>query len=372
MITRLYVDNYKCLVNFEYKPARLQLLFGENGTGKSTVFEVLERLRDFLCWGISAEQAFPAGALTAWQSRPEQRFELEIEGNGGRYCYVLLVEHIPPQNRIRVKQEELRFERNTLYYFDGEDGHLFADDGTPGPVFPQHPSKSGVASIPEREHNQRLTWFRGRVGMIYVLAIDPFRMQDVSFVENRAPDRSLGNFASWYRHLAQDSPETMRPLFDSLERVIDEFVQLKLTSEGETARVLRVVMKRDDGQENELKEYNLVFNQLSHGHRCLVALFTILHCAVRPDMTICIDEPDNFIALRELQPWLTELCDRVEEKSSQCLLISHHPELIDLLAVRHGVRFIRPGSGPVRIKPFEWSETGAIRPSELVARGWDD
>ncbi|HEX3999241.1 MAG TPA: ATP-binding cassette domain-containing protein [Pirellulales bacterium] len=51
MLTRLYCDNYKCLVNFEFRPDATQLLMGRNGAGKSTVFEVLELIRDFAARG---------------------------------------------------------------------------------------------------------------------------------------------------------------------------------------------------------------------------------------------------------------------------------------------------------------------------------
>ena len=37
------------------------------------------------------------------------------------------------------------------------------------------------------------------------------------------------------------------------------------------------------------------------------------------------DEPDNFIALQEIQPWLVSLCQAVEDHGSQALIISHHP-----------------------------------------------
>jgi AAA15 family ATPase/GTPase len=41
MLKRLYIDNYKCLVNFEFATERSRLILGANGTGKSTVFESL-------------------------------------------------------------------------------------------------------------------------------------------------------------------------------------------------------------------------------------------------------------------------------------------------------------------------------------------
>jgi predicted ATPase len=372
MIKRIYADNFRCLVNFEYKPAPLQLLFGVNGTGKSTVFDVLTALRQFITWGDSVDKTFPVQSLTAWQTRPEQTFELELEGNGATYAYSLTVEHNRALNKRRVKLEELRFDGQPLYMFDGENAHLFRDDFSQGPVFPQDWSRSGVSSIPPRHDNERLTWFRNRMGQVYVLAIDPLRMDVGSLGEQTAPDPGLTNFASWYRHLTQDSPEKMGPLFQSLGEVIDGFTGLRLGVVGESARLLTVSLKHREDQGPELQPFNLVLNQMSPGERCLFALFTILHCGVRPDRTLCIDEPDNFIALRELQPWLAELRDRVEQEMCQCLLISHHPEFIDPLAVRHGALFTRTGQGPARIKPFEWSEADAVRPSEILARGWEE
>ncbi len=41
MLTRVYVNNFKCMVNFERKLSALNLLLGANGSGKSTLFEAL-------------------------------------------------------------------------------------------------------------------------------------------------------------------------------------------------------------------------------------------------------------------------------------------------------------------------------------------
>ena len=117
--------------------------------------------------------------------------------------------------------------------------------------------------------------------------------------------------------------------------------------------------------------FSLSLERLSAGQRNLVALFTILYAAIGRDTTVCIDEPDNYVALREIQPWLTLLRDRVEDENGQCLLISHHPELINYLAAKNGVLLYRDESGPARTKPFEWKGDDVILPAELVARGME-
>jgi AAA15 family ATPase/GTPase len=40
MIERLYIDHFKTFQNFEWKPGKVALLMGRNGTGKSALFEV--------------------------------------------------------------------------------------------------------------------------------------------------------------------------------------------------------------------------------------------------------------------------------------------------------------------------------------------
>jgi hypothetical protein len=187
--------------------------------------------------------------------------------------------------------------------------------------------------------------------------------------EQPHPDRWLHQLASWIRHLHLESPVISHRLTESLrEDVLDSLLGYRFSDQGEGARTLKFdfgAPDLDSGRES--KTFTLGLEQLSTGLRTLVALYTILHAAVGSDMTLCIDEPDNYIALREIQPCLIELIDKVKDTGGQCLLISHHPELINYLAADCGMRFFRENGGPVRVKPFEWTADDAIGPAELVA-----
>ena len=52
MITRLYADNFRCLVAFDTRFDSFGVLCGPNGAGKSSVFDALELIRN-LATGIS-------------------------------------------------------------------------------------------------------------------------------------------------------------------------------------------------------------------------------------------------------------------------------------------------------------------------------
>jgi predicted ATPase len=373
MIERVYIDNYKCFVNFEVHLQAIQLILGANGSGKTSFFDVLETVRDFLTDGNTTGQSFPANSLTAWDKRRTQTFELEIKGNDGIYQYRLVIELELKSAKNHIAKEELRFDQKILYQFDGTDAHLFRDDGSAGPVFPLDWTRSGIPTIPERPDNTLLTGFRRRVERIYIFSPDPLRMTAQSDTEIARPDRRLHHLASWLRHLSQESFDAVTDIQKALkEGVLEGFIGYKLVKAGESSRVLKFDFQcEDDGAGAATPKFSLNFDELSDGQRNLVALFTVLHSAVGADTTLCLDEPDNYVALREIQPWLIELIDRTRATAGQCFLISHHPELINYLASSQGVRLFRDNLGPVRSKPFETAEDDGLLPAEIVARGWE-
>jgi ATPase subunit of ABC transporter with duplicated ATPase domains len=117
---------------------------------------------------------------------------------------------------------------------------------------------------------------------------------------------------------------------------------------------------------------NFGLNELSDGQRSLIALYMILHFLIAKGHTIFLDEPDNFISLREIQPWLLAAEDAVEESKGQLILISHHPEILNYWAREYGLLFSREENGHVRTKPYrEVADTG-LDPAETIARGWED
>jgi len=160
-------------------------------------------------------------------------------------------------------------------------------------------------------------------------------------------------------------------LFKTLGDVIPGFKGLTLFPQAVDPKTLLARFERANKEASDRSEYLVNIQHLSDGQRCLIALYTILSFLHGSDLTVCLDEPDNFIALRELQPWLYQFRERILDMKSQCLLISHHPEFINELAVDQGVLFARSDEGPVRIKSVDWSAAEGVSPAEIVARAWE-
>ncbi len=371
MLKRIYIDNYKCLTNFEYHPGKLQLLLGRNGSGKSTVFEVLGLLRRLLVDGESVS-IFSPNSRTRWQDRVEQTLELDVALGDRNYTYRLVVEHQSeaPHTR-RVSHEELRLNGRTV--FCAEDV-VWEEEPEPGPLvatfdgdeqpFLVDDERSALPLVATRA---AVRPFQEWVARLHCTQVNPCEMSSASSEEAPHPTRDLSNYASWYRHISQERPRVASALLEYLEPVLPGFAGFALTKEGETARVLRAEIRSDSRGRERYR-----FDELSDGQRALAGLYTLLALMKDTPTTLCIDEPDNFLALPEIQPWLLELHDVTEEHGSQALIISHHPELINYLAPRDAVLFSRVPEGPVRVAPFAPESDEPLTASEIIARGWEE
>lgn len=372
MLRRLHIDNYKSLVNFDLELGRTHLLLGRNGTGKSAVFAALSQLLRFLHLDRSTPDVFSASTCTRWESRNRQTFEFDLQGDDeGAYRYRLEIEFI--KNRPFVALESLTVADVPVFRRAEDSVQLFKKDGTarPGELLVDVES-SAIPRLTGRHGDSRLDALRAKLARVHVVSIHPERIKPTSHEESTVLAENLENFASWYRHLTQDQPGNIRNLEEDLQELLGpEFQNLRLarivTEEG-LARELRVEWRTDPAQADT--KFELRFDELSDGQRALICLYALLHAGGDEPALLCIDEPDNFVALTEIQPWLMALSER---ESLQTLLISHHPEIIDR-AADTALFFYRRGQGPTRVRRFAEcvDPDEPLTASELVARGWVD
>lgn len=366
MLKRLRVDNFRTLRNTTLEPGRLCLLIGENGSGKTSLFEVLDLIRQLLVDGAKVGDLFPASTLTRWQREGTQRFHLELEVDGASFEYDIAVEHLPDLGKARIGEERLSSGGKPLFHAAHGKARLFRDDHSEGPPLLMDWSRSGISALEANPDNQKLVRFRQACGRILLARISPTSMLGRADGEAVHPSPDFSNFAAWYRHLSQEQPERMRDLFDDLEKVIPGFEKLRLAAFPDNVRDLRAEI----GGVGETCEFR--FTELSDGQRSLIALYTILHCAARPGALLLLDEPDNFVALPELQPWLVSLADKMQSADCQAIVISHHPECIDYLAGSEILRAKRGDGGATVVGPWRFDASKSLSASEAIARGWID
>ncbi|MDM8519997.1 ATP-binding protein [Anaerolineales bacterium HSG6] len=357
MFNRIYIDNYKCCVNLDIKFDSINLFLGDNGAGKSTIFEVLRKIQGLVGRGQEISELFSIKNLTQWQKTSKQHFEIELQGNRGMYKYELEIGYERSRSLAHISQEKLCFNENCLISFVDGDAQLYLDDYSEGPLYPFDWNRSAVGSLPERSDNTKLTWFKNQLKKFIIVQINPMKMESESEQEAEFLNFQSSNFIDWYRQISQNQGKAFE-ITDALKNVIDGFKYFELEKVSENNRLLKV----------QISDFQYYFHELSDGQRTLITLYALLHFSRDQNVILCIDEPENFISLPEIQPWLSTLHDFCVDGKLQSLLISHHPELINYLADSVGLWFERNQNSPVQVKAV--SNNGGLTISELMARGW--
>ncbi|MEH2405814.1 MAG: AAA family ATPase [Nostoc sp.] len=368
MLKRIYIDNFRGLVNFEMNFDSINLFLGGNGAGKSTVFEVLRKIQIFISGDEKAEGIFKSADCTRWQTLQLQRFELEISGNSGNYKYEFAIRH--NQDKSHVEYERLWFNNQVLLKSEVGKVQLFSDDyqEVAKAPFPS-PLGSLLWLFTVDSDSTKLAWFTKRMQRFIIVQIIPSLMLDGSEKEEIHLTSRMENFVSWYRYISQYQGKVAE-LMNVLKDVLNGFLSFKFEQFSETYRTLKL---RFSMEKDRTKIIDYRFSELSDGQKVVIALYTILYCTESEDYTLCIDEPESFLALPEIQPWLIQLYDFCIDGKIQALLISHHPVLINyLLASPIGYWFERQSNAPVRVKTISNEETqnSGLPISELIARGW--
>lgn len=370
MITRLYVNNFRCLVNFKADFDSFAVLCGPNGAGKSSVFDALRLLRNLGTGdgvlGGSGEEDVPSLEFTSWLSGNHetiQEFELGFSVDGHDFDYMLHIEQKAEFEKPRIIREEAVCHSKLLFRRDLEGVEFEKADGTKA-SFPLDWRQAALAAIQPRGIKlAQLALLQEEIARLLILRLNPRAMERESKAEARYPDVSMINLTSWYRALSQDQAWT-NTLSESLKSVWPDFLWFKLVDVGLNAKALQLRFEHQNGE-----PMPLFAGQLSDGERALVALYMV-RAAMETGAarTVMVDEPDNFVGLPELQPWVLSMRELLDDKH-QLVLISHHPEVLSNSGEANGRYLWRDNhTSPTRIGPLKVPDGMAA--GEAIARGW--
>ena len=359
MITRFYVNNYRCLVAFEMKFDSLEVICGANGTGKSSVFDAIKFITDLVAGrchlgeqsGDSNNRIVTKLEFNHWLNSTTQEFELEIEAENHAFLYIIHIEQ-NPQHEPRIIKEEAFCDNKPLYKRDLDGVHFDTGRG-----FPLDWKQAALASIQPIFERKDIEILQKALSSLIITRPNVRSMEFESKVESAFPNFDFSNLTSWYRHLAQDQ-EFTDLLRDSLKNVWPDMKFLKLADAGMSFKVLELHF------EGEI----IPFSCLSDGEKMLVSLYMIHAALVKGNIaSVFIDEPDNFVSLQELQPWLFSMSE-IMDKRHQAIIISHNAEILDSNPSR-GIVFWRDNhKSPARIGPL--NIPGGMSARDALVRGW--
>jgi len=360
MLKRLYVHNYKCLVNFEINFDKdISLFLGANGSGKSTVFEVLAKLRRVIVGEEKVENVFDERDFPRWLNLPppgktEIHFELDIEIDTYPFQYQLILELDNFTSEIYVKEENLLWKNEQC---------LRSKDNTTTDLirnleYPFDNSRSNVS-----RHFSDLVFLK-YIRSIVIARIKPSEMTPIISKANSEVRNDFSNYSEWFAHLNEKNRRGVSAFEQAMRETLLGFDYFRIEQSGQ-AKVLMVDFENPTNKRELISYY---FNELSDGQKVLIALYALIYCAPENSL-ICIDEPENFLALPEIQPWLNVLREQCQERNIQALLISHHPSLINFLAAYSGFWFSRK-ENHTRFEKITKQDDDGLSLAQLIEMGW--
>ena len=368
MLRLLRADNFKCLDGFELRLDGHALLMGLNGSGKSTVVELLDRLRRFWAAGDKSTDCFSGSTRTRWGSQRPQAFELHLETGGHPLRLRVELGPADPGQPVRIVEEDI----------EGLDLSVHRRAGAPIEFGPGHVIQQQFLVPAELSV---LPLLFGNFAQLpgAALAIDrassfiPFRIEP-AIMETvvQAPSAELRfdgrNFSSWLLARQRYFSHTYQGISRRAAEVLKGFVGFEFVPEGDQFRLItrwRATARSGNGLNGVTWSYDL--GELSDGQRLILALSALVEIAAQRELALILDEPDNYVALQEIQPLLLSLMDLPRV---QLIVVSHHPEIIDLMAKDYGYVLAREDDlGPVRVKRWQAPHGTMLPASELVARG---
>ncbi len=367
MITRLYANNFRCLVAFEAEFDSFGVLCGPNGAGKSSVFDALRLLRNLgtgdALLGGTGEQDIPGLEFTDWLDSTVQEFELGLTVEGHAFDYRIHIEQIADFEKPRIIHEKAVCDGQLLFDRDLDGVRFIRADGAQA-GFPLDWRQAALAAIQPRGVNiSTVALLQEEIAKLLILRPNPRGMERESKAEVRHPDLSITNLTSWYRSLAQEQ-EWTDALRDVLQDVWPDFRSFRLVDAGLNTKALQLRFEPKNS-----KPILLFFNQLSDGERTLIALYMVRAALdTGAAKTVLLDEPDNFVGLPELQPWVLSMRELLDE-DHQLVLISHHPEILSSSGKANGRYLWRDNhTSPTRIGPL--IVPAEMSAGEAIARGW--
>ena len=316
MIRRLYIDNYKCFSNFELRLDKLpcSMIIGANGSGKSTVAEVLSCF-SAIGRGVSdINGILPKSVKSVLKTAQDSGIiTLEIEVGDAKSVWVYSIGVNQDGDRYRVMTERLTcgevvlFDRSKLMLLDSVVAMAFMADG--------------------QQSATMINDCRTILASIYVLRPVPQLMSSKMTIKDSYPLRTdASNLASWLPHIMASDNNAYEAFRKYLNCVLSDFANVQLLNTTVEGRIFMVAF--NTGSVNPIKAFSLAFDCLSDGEKCQFVAASLIALNVHvPNLTVFWDEPDNYITTSEVAYLLPALCNSFQ-KRGQLIVSSHSREAI--------------------------------------------
>lgn len=327
-IKSLYIHNYRCLQNFviDFEKSDVLLLLGRNGVGKTTALEALSIIRSIADGKEHVAMLFHRRDFAFGQFDIPIRFEITMEIDGKVYKYILAVVFDQDADEVSISKEELSSEETK--FFDRLADHVVflsgSNDLTDCPIgndrflLSLFSGRSRCGAACEAVRTFASSW----------MLVSPWPASITTDFSENAHSLALdaSNFLSWFRQIIVQNIGFTDQLMKYLQNgFFKDIVSLSWTDVGKNQGNEMLFSISDDSR----KVWDVRFSEMSDGEKVFVIGAALMTCNAIQGGTLCFwDEPDNFLAISEVQDFVTRLRKSFGHDRGQLIITSHNIETI--------------------------------------------
>lgn len=391
-ITKLFIQKHRILENFLIEfpfdsTTDISVLIGENGAGKTTVFEAITEIFSCLILGSNAKFTFTLQYLIprteifldslTWGESSTVYFDVTIIGNIGNQLLVKVKlpngKELNSLNEINNDKALSRLQShlpsniyklipdNIIVYYSGTSG-ILQSVITPHIEQFKVNSKKGITNVP-----QVLFYYDPVLFKIVLLSLLSYEYGDIpSFLKEKAKINKLLQVKLYFKRPSGSSAKIIdqwntlgqaRLLFDFLDEKRDEWstdkrgqldsnfhvalnkqeylYQLKdlFREEKELFNVFYAMYLDDYIEDIEFVFENegVPFNNISEGEQQAITIRGLIELLSEENSLFLFDEPDTYLHPKWQQDFLADIYKFVEDNinlNSSFLISTHSPQLI--------------------------------------------
>lgn len=326
MLERLYVHNFRCLENFEFKPggASSVLLIGKNGSGKSTVAAALAILQAIGRGETLVSALVSPADFSRSRDDVPMVIELTVLLGDDRYQYSLAFDLPEGFRALRVLRESVVvngkdvFGRHLSEVMVSRPGA-----GAEQTSFSLDWHRMALPLIQDRAANRMLQNLRDGLRRMLLLSPLPPLMRGQTDGSPGDLQGSGVNMVDWLSRLLEGHPMAYPTVMEQLQKVMPDVELFRFERLGRDTRALMVQFKSGQAVDEQ------PFERLSDGEKCLF-LGAVLLAANRWDGPLLVfwDEPDNFVASHEVASFVVDLKRSFARQGGQLIVSSHHEQAV--------------------------------------------
>lgn len=317
MFQRIYVNNFRCLENFELslKDISSALFIGKNGVGKSTIAKVLEIFQSIGRGTAAIKKLVDIYDFAFVNTEKPMRFEMDLILHDVSYKYTLALKQFDEYEYLSLFEEKLIVSEEVVFHRceEKEDGdfEFISNHLIMLPLLHDQPGSNAIYNL------------RNWLARLIILSPIPNLMMGDSNNETLEVNRDGTNIGDWFSGLLGRYPAAYRDIDNYLREVIPDFSSIENELVTKQSKTLFVSF----GDEEKL---SVEFKRLSDGEKCFFLGALVLAFSKYCNPSFCFwDEPGNYISLSEVGYLVMALRRAFENLSGgQLLMTSHNIEAI--------------------------------------------